>query len=145
VPNASHDLERFVAAQRQLYSLVLDELRAGAKRSHWMWFIFPQVTGLGLSPLARQYAIANLAEARAYLGHELLGLRLVESTEAVLEWRGQRTAEQILGQIDAMKFRSSMTLFEAAGGDGCFARALEAFFAGSRDERTLQILAAIEA
>ena len=110
------------------------------KRSHWMWFIFPQIAGLGLSEMARRYAIADLGEARAYLAHPLLGPRLAQSTDAILDWTGQRSAEAILGTIDALKFASSMTLFEAAGGGDRYARALDAFYSGRRDERTLELL-----
>jgi len=135
-------LERFVAAQEGVYAQALSELHAGAKRSHWIWFVFPQIAGLGRSETARFYAIADLAEAQAYLAHPLLGARLAECTEAMLDWAGRRDAETILGSIDTLKFASSMTLFEAAGGAPCFARALEAFFAGHRDKQTLALLAA---
>jgi uncharacterized protein (DUF1810 family) len=134
-------LERFVSAQRQQYQLVLGELHAGNKRSHWMWFIFPQIAGLGFSELSLLYGIAGIPEARAYLAHEYLGPRLAECTDAMLGWSDKRGADRILGQIDAMKFRSSMTLFEAAGGGERFTRALELFFSGNRDERTLALLA----
>lgn len=133
-------LERFVEAQRGTYPQALAELRDGAKQSHWMWFVFPQIAGLGRSGTARFYAIAGLAEARAYLAHGLLGPRLRECTEAMLAWAGQRSATAILGAIDALKFRSSMTLFEAAGGGECFAHALDAFYQGQRDSRTLELL-----
>ena len=113
-------------------------MRAGAKRSHWMWFVFPQIAGLGRSPTARLYAIADLAEARAYLDHRLPGPRLIECTEAMLDWAGRRGAEAILGPIDALKFRSSMTLFEAAAEEPArFAEAIDAFCAGERDAATL--------
>lgn len=113
-------------------------MRAGAKHSHWMWFVFPQIAGLGRSPTARLYAIAGLAEARAYLAHPVLGSRLLECTEAMLGWAGRRSAEAILGSIDALKFKSSMTLFEAAAEEPArFAAALDAFCAGERDAATL--------
>ncbi len=134
-------LERFVAAQDTVYSRVLDELRAGDKRSHWMWFVFPQIAGLGQSDMARRYAIADLAEAQAYLAHLVLGPRLQECTGAMLDWAGKRSAEAILGSIDALKFASSMTLFEAAGGGAEFGGALNAFHSGKRDARTLDLLA----
>jgi uncharacterized protein (DUF1810 family) len=134
-------LERFVEAQRSIYDQALDELRAGAKQSHWMWFVFPQIAGLGLSPTARLYAIADAVEARAYLTHPVLGPRLGECTEAMLGWAGRKTAEAILGPVDAMKFTSSMTLFDAvAEDDHRFARALAAFRHGERDSLTLELL-----
>lgn len=133
-------LDRFVAAQQDIYPRALTELRAGEKRSHWMWFAFPQIAGLGHSAMAQRYAIADRAEAQAYLAHPLLGPRLAECTDAMLGWAGRKSAEAVLGPIDALKFRSSMTLFEAAGGDARFARALDAFHDGERDERTLAML-----
>ena len=137
-----HDLERFAAAQEPVYDQALAELRSGAKHGHWMWFVFPQLDGLGHSPTARHYAIRDLAEARAYLADPLLGARLAECTEAMLGWAGRRSAEAILGPIDALKLRSSMTLFEAADGNDLFGRALEGFYAGKRDQLTLDLLAA---
>jgi uncharacterized protein (DUF1810 family) len=130
-------LERFVAAQEQIYPRALAELRAGEKCSHWMWFIFPQITGLGTSMMAQRFAIADLHEAQAYLAHPLLGPRLTECTDAMLGWAGRKDAEAILGPVDALKFRSTMTLFEAAGDDPRFAQALDAFFQGQRDPLTL--------
>lgn len=139
----SAGLGRFVDAQRDSYAAALAELKAGAKRSHWMWFVFPQIAGLGRSETARFYAIRDMAEARAYLAHPLLGPRLAEASEALLT-HADRSAESILGPIDAMKLASSMTLFEAAAGDGTralpFARCLDAFFAGRRDAATLNRL-----
>ena len=134
-------LARFVDAQRGSYPTALAELRAGAKRSHWMWFVFPQIAGLGHSAMARHYAIADRAEARAYLAHPLLGARLRESVDALLPHRGGDIGA-ILGGIDAMKLRSSMTLFEAAsdGGEPVFAAILDAFYAGERDPATLRLL-----
>lgn len=102
-----------------------------------MWYIFPELAGLGGSTMAQRYAIADLAEAQAYLAHPLLSARLRETTDAVLGWAGERTAEAILGLVDALKFASSMTLFEAAGGGDRFTAALEAFYGGARDRRTL--------
>jgi uncharacterized protein (DUF1810 family) len=135
-------LERFVAAQDPVWPAVTAELRAGVKRSHWMWFVFPQVAGLGSSPMAVRYGIASLAEARAYLAHPVLGPRLAEATDLMLKHAG-RPPEAILGGIDAMKFRSSMTLFRAAGPDDPrFGRALDAFFGGAPDPRTLALLGA---
>ena len=133
-------LDRFVAAQEAVYPQALAELAAGAKRSHWMWFIFPQIAGLGRSEMARLYAIADLAEAQAYLAHALLGPRLAECTEAMLPWSGKRDAASILGPVDALKFASSMTLFEAVNGGSLFAEALDGFCAGQRDARTLALL-----
>ena len=131
-------MARFVEAQYGVYDQALAEVRAGAKRSHWMWFVFPQIAGLGHSPTARFYAIADLTQARAYLAHPLLAPRLDECTRAMLRWTGQRSAEAILGPIDALKFRSSMTLFEvAAAPAGRFAEAIEAFYSGERDMATL--------
>lgn len=137
------NVERFVAAQDEVWDQVRLELAQGDKRTHWMWFVFPQIAGLGSSPMARHYAIADLDEARAYLDHPILGARLAEATQLLMGWAGRRDAGTILGSIDAMKFRSSMTLFEAAGDDGatvCFGAALDGLCEGHRDERTLQLL-----
>jgi len=134
------DLERFVAAQAPVIDRVRDELSAGAKQSHWMWFVFPQIAGLGLSPMAQRYAISTLDEARAYLAHPVLGPRLHECTELVLAVRGG-DAHAIFGSPDDLKFRSSMTLFaRTAPGDTPFARALAKFFGGLGDARTLALL-----
>lgn len=133
-------LDRFIEAQDTIYPRALAELRAGAKRSHWMWFIFPQIAGLGQSEIARRYAIVDLAEAHEYLAHPVLGPRLEECTGAILAWAGKRSADTILGDIDALKFRSSMTLFEAAGGGEWCSRGIDAFCAGRRDTRTLDML-----
>ena len=133
-------LDRFVEAQRASYAAALAELRAGSKRSHWMWFVFPQIAGLGRSETARFYAIIGAGEARAYLAHPLLGPRLTECTRAVLDHAGERP-ETIFGRVDAMKFRSSMTLFEAVADEPApFAQALEQFYAGERDAATLSLL-----
>jgi uncharacterized protein (DUF1810 family) len=134
-------LERFVEAQRSTFDQALTELRAGAKRGHWMWFVFPQIAGLGRSPTARFYALADAVEANAYLMHPLLGPRLRECTVAMLGWAGHKSAEAILGPVDALKFASSMTLFDAvAKGKGPFARALAVFNQGERDPLTLERL-----
>ena len=134
------DLERFVAAQDGVYAAALGELRCGRKTSHWMWFVFPQITGLGHSATARYYAIADIVEACAYLAHPLLGPRLTECTAALLGHRGL-SAEAILGPVDAMKLRSSMTLFAAAAEDPTpFAAVLDALFTGARDAGTLDRL-----
>lgn len=139
---SANSLDRFVAAQAEgVYRRALGELQAGAKRSHWMWFIFPQLAGLGRSAAAQFYAIRNLAEARDYLDHEVLGPRLVQCTEAMLSWHGQRSAEAVLGQVDAMKFRSSMTLFDAAAQDAhIFQSAIAAFYDGAADPATMERL-----
>ena len=117
-------------------------MRAGAKRSHWMWFIFPQIAGLGRSRMALHYALRDEVEARRYLEHPLLGPRLCECTEATLAWAGRKSAETILGPIDALKFASSMTLFDAVSEspDNRFAGALAAFCRGERDPLTLERL-----
>jgi uncharacterized protein (DUF1810 family) len=134
------NLDRFVAAQEGVYPSALAELQAGRKTSHWMWFVFPQIAGLGQSPMAKAYAIRDLAEARAYLAHPLLGVRLTECADALLRWAGKRSAETILGGIDAIKLRSSATLFEAAGGGAAFVHLLDVFYAGERDPATLSLL-----
>lgn len=126
-------LDRFVAAQQQVYPRVLAELRAGEKRSHWMWFVFPQIAGLGHSEMALRYAIADLGEAQAYLAHPLVGQRLAECTDTVLGWAGRKTAAAILGDVDAMKFCSSMTLFDAAGGGARYRKAIEGLCNGQHD------------
>ena len=132
-----HDLQRFVQAQEPVYAAVTAELSAGRKASHWMWFIFPQIEGLGFSPMAQRYAIRSMAEARAYLAHPVLGPRLGECTTLVNAVEG-RTILAILGSPDDMKFRSSMTLFaEASTREAPFRHALERFFAGAPDPRTL--------
>jgi len=134
-------LERFVEAQAETFDEALSELRDGAKRSHWMWFVFPQIAGLGQSAMSRRYAIRSLAEAKAYLEHPLLGARLRQSVAAILAWAGKRDAVAILGSIDAMKLHSSLTLFAAAAPDEeRFAQALAAFF-GSSDSATIGLLA----
>ena len=134
-------LQRFLDAQDGVYATALAELRAGRKRSHWMWFVFPQIAGLGHSSTAAYYAIADLAEARAYLAHPLLGARLAECAEALLGVTG-RTAHEIFGSPDDLKLRSSMTLFaQVAGPDSVFRRVLERYYGGEADARTLDLLA----
>ena len=135
-----HRLQRFLDAQEGIFNDALSEIRAGRKRTHWMWFIFPQLLGLGRSPMAQFYAIKSLDEAREYLAHPMLGSRLRETIEALLPWAGQGSAEDIFGPVDAMKMRSCLTLFEAASGGPLFGRALDGFFSGERDERTLALL-----
>ena len=132
-------LDRFVRAQQTSYAAAIAELRRGRKTSHWMWFVFPQIAGLGRSETARFYAIASAAEARAYLAHPLLGARLTEATVTATAAAG--SAEAIFGGIDAVKLRSSMTLFEAVAADAApFAAALDRFFGGERDAETLRLL-----
>ena len=130
------DLERFVQAQEGVYEQALRELRDGAKRGHWMWFVFPQVAGLGSSPTAQRYAVSGLDEAHAYLAHPVLGPRLVECAQALMEL-GERDPVRVLGSVDALKLRSSMTLFEAAAPDErVFGEVLERFYDGERDAAT---------
>jgi len=132
-----HDLQRFVAAQKPVYDAVREELRQGRKRSHWMWFIFPQIRGLGSSAMAQRYAIASLDEATAYLAHDVLGPRLRECTQLVNAVAG-RTALEILGSPDDLKFRSSMTLFLRAAPDGePFRAALDKYFGSAEDPATV--------
>jgi uncharacterized protein (DUF1810 family) len=135
-----YDLARFVEAQSRVIEQVRAELRSGQKRGHWMWFIFPQIRGLGSSPTAVHYAIASREEAAAYLKHPILGPRLIECTQLMLAVKG-RTSEQILGEIDSLKFRSSMTLFaEATLKETVFQEALQKYFEGDPDPLTLEIL-----
>jgi uncharacterized protein (DUF1810 family) len=132
-----HDLQRFVDAQDGgTYDRALQELRRGRKTSHWMWFVFPQIAGLGRSPMAQRYAIASLDEARAYLAHPVLGPRLRESAAALAELPGG-DAEAVMGGIDAIKLRSSMTLFARADpGEPVFAAVLAQYFGGAPDPET---------
>jgi uncharacterized protein (DUF1810 family) len=138
------DLQRFTEAQSPVLATVLNELKQGQKHTHWIWFVFPQVTGLRSSQMAKHYAIHSREEARAYLGHHILGPRLIECTQAVLLIAG-KSAHDIFGSPDDLKFRSSMTLFEAVGGQPLFRSALDRFYGGSPDDKTLAILAAWEA
>jgi uncharacterized protein (DUF1810 family) len=134
------DLDRFVQAQEDGYAQALAEIRAGRKRSHWMWFVFPQIAGLGSSAMAVRYAISSLAEARAYLQHPVLGPRLVECSEAACAVKG-RSALEIFGAPDDLKLRSSATLFDAVSAPGSvFDRLLAKFFDGGRDARTLAFI-----
>jgi uncharacterized protein (DUF1810 family) len=135
------DLGRFTSAQERVYETVLGELRSGWKRSHWIWYIFPQIAGLGHSSTSKHYAIKSIEEARAYLNHPILGARLKECAEAVLAVQG-RTVSQIFGYPDDMKLKSSMTLFAAVTEDpnSVFVRVLEKYFRGERDAMTLQLL-----
>jgi uncharacterized protein (DUF1810 family) len=133
-----HLLQRFVDAQDRAgaYERAMEELRAGRKTSHWMWFVFPQIAGLGHSQMARMYAITSIAEARAYLDHPVLGGRLLECSRALLDLAG-RTAREIFGDVDTLKLRSSMTLFARADPDEqVFQEVLDRYFEGSADEET---------
>ena len=133
-------LERFVEAQAPVYDQALGELRAGRKQSHWMWFVFPQIAGLGHSVMAQTYAIQSLEEARAYLAHPLLGSRLRECCRAVMDIEG-KSAHEIFGSPDDLKFRSSMTLFaHAAPDERLFRATLEKYFDGEVDALTLEKL-----
>ena len=135
-----HDLDRFVSAQDGVHEQALAELRAGRKTSHWMWFVFPQLAGLGSSEMAQRFAVGSLVEARAYLDHPVLGPRLVECAEAVLT-HPERTARQIMGTPDDAKLRSSMTLFAlAVDSEPIFQQVLDAFFDGEHDPRTVELL-----
>ncbi|WP_127128679.1 DUF1810 domain-containing protein [Georgenia sp. SYP-B2076] len=138
----TYDLERFVTAQdaNGTYDEALAELRRGRKTSHWMWFVFPQIAGLGRSATSRRFAVSSLAEAQAYARHPVLGPRLRESAQVVAE-TGAGSAEEVFGDIDAVKLRSSMTLFaRAAPGEPAFQRVLDRFFGGAGDPETLRRL-----
>ncbi|MCK1654267.1 DUF1810 domain-containing protein [Bradyrhizobium sp. 149] len=137
------DLIRFVRAQDPVYRDIQGELIRGRKQSHWMWFVFPQIAGLGFSAMSQRYAIASRAEAKAYLGHPILGPRLIECTRLVLAVEG-RTINAILGAPDDTKFRSSMTLFDAVSDEPVFDEALARFFSGERDGATLEILSKLD-
>src|SRR5947208_2850806 len=136
----SFDLERFVDAQNPVFEEVLAELRGGYKKGHWMWFVFPQLKGLGQSWMAQKFGISSRAEAEAYLTHPILGSRLIECTQLVNLVEG-RSIEEIFGSVDTLKFRSSMTLFaQVSGDDSVFADALRKYFAGRADRLTLDRL-----
>ena len=133
-------LDRFVRAQEKDYAQALAELKAGRKRTHWIWYILPQLRDLGRSPMAREYGIEGRGEAAAYLAHPVLGPRLVACVHAILG-HADRSAVEILGEVDAMKFRSCLTLFHAvAPGEACFANALQVFYDGKPDAETLRLL-----
>ena len=139
---APDPLQRFVQAQAGDYAQALAELRAGRKTSHWIWYVLPQLRGLGHSPRSQHYGLAGRDEARAYAAHPLLGPRLVDCVQAMLA-QPTRDAAQILGPVDALKFRSCLTLFKAvAGPDSIFAAALQEFYQGQEDELTLKLLKA---
>jgi len=133
------DLARFLDPQDGAYDTALAELRAGSKRTHWIWFVFPQLRGLGRSATAEHFGIVSLAEAQAYLAHPVLGPRLGECAQALIAHRG-RSARDILGFPDDLKVRSSMTLFARAGGPPVFAQVLDAFYGGQEDPATLELL-----
>ena len=138
--SAPYDLQRFIDAQHPIYGQVRDELAAGQKESHWMWFVFPQIKGLGTSTTAQRYAITDIGEAKAYLDHPLLGFRLRECTQLVNAVNG-RSIEDIFGYPDHLKFHSSMTLFaKASADDKVFTTALANYFHGELDRRTVQLL-----
>jgi uncharacterized protein (DUF1810 family) len=132
------DLQRFLDAQAPIYPVVLGELRSGSKQSHWMWFIFPQLAGLGQSAMAQRFAISSRDEAVAYLSHNVLGYRLQECTRLVNTVEG-RTIREILGSPDDLKFHSSMKLFDAVSSGPEFAAAILTFYGGKRDRKTLDL------
>lgn len=135
-----YKLSRFLDAQNQIYLTALNEVKSGRKASHWMWFVFPQITGLGQSSTAKFYGIANLEEAERYLAHPVLGRHLIEISEALLQVEN-KTATEILGTPDDMKLRSSMTLFAVTGNTHpVFKQVLDKYFSGSPDELTLKLL-----
>ena len=134
-----YDLQRFVDAQDSVYANVVRELAAGRKRSHWMWFIFPQIAGLGFSAMAQRFAIGSRAEAVAFLAHDILGPRLIECTGLVMSVTG-KTIHDILGSPDDLKFGSSMTLFAAVSDNPLFTDAIAKYFAGAKDQATLDHL-----
>ena len=136
-----YDLQRFVDAQEHVYTRALSEIQSGRKRSHWMWFIFPQIDGLGASSMSRRYAIRSVAEAKAYLAHPLLGPRLLESAEAVLAVE-TTSALELFGSPDDMKLRSCATLFASVSSeDSVFSQLINKYFDGKPDDRTLQLIA----
>ena len=140
----SHDLGRFVAAQERTYSRALAQIRSGRKESHWMWFVFPQIAGLGFSPTSMRYAIRGLDEAREYLAHPVLGPRLVECCEAVLAVEG-RSAHEIFGSPDDLKLRSCATLFAQASPAGSpFHRVIDRCFHGEDDPKTLALISSLK-
>lgn len=134
------ELDRFISAQERVYDRVLTELRSGQKRSHWMWYIFPQIDGLGQSSTTKHYSIKSMEEARQYLKHSILGARLLECAEAVLATEG-RSVSEIFGYPDDLKLKSCMTLFAAVADPGSvFDRVIDKYFGGQRDNRTLQLI-----
>jgi uncharacterized protein (DUF1810 family) len=138
--DATFDLDRFITAQERQYPEALNEIRNGRKETHWVWFVFPQLEGLGFSPMSRKYAIKNKDEALAYLHHIVLGPRLVAITQALLEVKG-KSAYEIMGSPDDMKLKSCMTLFALISKEGnAFQRVLDNYFEGEHDERTIVLL-----
>ena len=137
-PDTFH-LQRFLDAQENDYADALREIKQGYKQSHWIWFIFPQMRGLGRSSMAEYYGISSIEEARAYLDHPTLKARLIEISTALLQHKGKSTAYEILGTIDAIKVRSSMTLFDHIMPHAIFAEVLDAFYNSQRDELTLNL------
>jgi len=136
-----NNLSRFTDAQQSTYTAALSEIKSGRKRSHWMWYIFPQIAGLGFSQTSRYYAIKDLKEAKAYVEHPVLGRRLVEICHELLKLNSSN-ANEVFGRPDDIKLRSSMTLFAAVpGADSVFQSVLDKFFAGEKDIRTLQLIA----
>ena len=134
------NLNRFLGAQESFYADALKEIKRGYKESHWIWFIFPQMRGLGCSPMAENYGIKSIEEARAYLENPILKKRLIEISSALLKHKGKSTAYEILGTLDAIKVRSSMTLFDHVMPNAIFADVLDAFYNGERDVMTLELL-----
>ncbi len=134
-----HDLNRFISAQERSYDAALREIKSGRKRTHWMWYIFPQIAGLGFSSTAQFYAISSMQEAKDYYAHPVLGKRLVEISEALLTL-DTNDAGAVMGYPDDLKLRSSMTLFLAASGDEVFQKVLNKFYSGKPDSKTLSIL-----
>ena len=134
------NLQRFLEAQENDYADALHEIKQGYKQSHWIWFIFPQMRGLGRSSMAEYYGISSIEEARAYIDHPTLKARLLEISTALLQHKGKSTAYEILGTIDAIKVRSSMTLFDHIMPHAIFAKVLDAFYNSQRDELTLKFI-----
>lgn len=132
-------LDRFLSAQERSYDAALSEIRSGRKRSHWMWYIFPQIAGLGFSSTAQYYAISDIQEAKDYISHPVLGTRLIEISNALLKLESS-DATAVMGYPDDLKLRSSMTLFAQVSGDPVFRAVLDKFYGGSPDSRTLRIL-----
>jgi len=142
---SKYDLKRFLDAQNQLYLKALAEVRNGQKQSHWMWFVFPQIKGLGLSETAKFYGIADLDEAEAYLAHPVLGKHLIQISEALLQVENKKTATEIFGTPDDMKLRSSMTLFsKVENANPVFGRVLDKYFMGIQDDYTERLLEKID-
>lgn len=135
----SYDLNRFITAQERSYDAALSEIRSGRKRTHWMWYIFPQIEGLGRSSTAQYYAISDLQEAKEYYAHPVLGPRLVEISEALLSLDGDN-ATTVMGYPDDLKLKSSMTLFAIASGNSVFTKVLDKYFDGRQDRWTVKIL-----